>query len=114
MLRFALLPTILAAVIAPASAWSPVERHVVGITEGEAHRGADAVCRPLGGRARVHMFLNNGLAFECFDPRSGEGDRPLGLTWGPLYPGPRPNSPSAPVEVAPPRTSMAQRASIPA
>ena len=84
MLRFVALTTILAAAVVPAAAWTTLERHVVGITEGDAHRGADAICRPLGARARVHMFLNNGLAFECFDPKTGEGDRPLGLTWGPL------------------------------
>jgi hypothetical protein len=84
MLRFVALTIALASAAGPAAAWSVLERHVVGVTEGDAHREADAVCRPLGARARVHMFLKNGLAFECFDPRTGEGDSPLGLTWGPL------------------------------
>jgi hypothetical protein len=60
------------------------ERHVVGLTEGRAHRKADAQCGTSGERARVHMFLNNGLAFECYDPATGVGDDPPGLTFGPL------------------------------
>jgi hypothetical protein len=84
MLRFVAVATAFASTVGPAAAWAPLERHVVAITEGDAHRKADAECRPLGGRARVHLFLKNGLAFECFDPRTGEGDHPLGLTWGPL------------------------------
>src|SRR5713226_9708788 len=46
----------------PAPAGAETGRHIVGITEGDAHRQADAECRPLAERARVHMFLNNGLA----------------------------------------------------
>lgn len=60
------------------------ERHVVGLTEGRAHMKADAECGTSGERARVHMFLNNGLAFECYDPATGLGDNPPGLTFGPL------------------------------
>jgi hypothetical protein len=61
-----------------------VERHIVGVTEGDAHRKADAQCKALGERARVHMFLNNAIAFECFDPRTGAGEHPPGLTDGAL------------------------------
>jgi hypothetical protein len=84
MSRFAALAIALSA-IGSASAWAQIaERHVVGLTEGSAHHKADAQCRPFGDRARVHMFLNNGLAFECLDPATGVGDNPPGLTWGPL------------------------------
>jgi hypothetical protein len=68
----------------PAPAGAETGRHVVGITEGDAHRKADAQCRPLGERARVHMFLNNGLAFECIDQATDAGDPPQSLTYGPL------------------------------
>jgi hypothetical protein len=77
-----LVATVAAACPAPAGA--ETGRHIVGITEGAAHRKADAECRPLGERARVHMFLNNGLAFECIDPATGAGDPPQSLTYGPL------------------------------
>ncbi len=78
----ALAAAVAAAIAAPAGAQTG--RHIVGITEGDAHRQADAECRPLGERARVHMFLNNGLAFECIDPATGAGDPPQSLTYGPL------------------------------
>lgn len=58
--------------------------YVFGVTKGDAHARADAQCRPLGERARVHLYLNNTLAFECYDPRTGVSDRPLGLTDGAL------------------------------
>ena len=84
MSRFAAL-ALAVSTIGSAPAWAQTaERHVVGLTEGSAHHKADVQCRPFAERARVHMFLNNGLAFECFDPATGAGDNPLGLTWGPL------------------------------
>jgi hypothetical protein len=75
--------TVSASGLASASAQT-AERHVVGLTEGRAHKKADAQCGTSGERARVHMFLNNGLAFECYDPATGLGDHPPGLTFGPL------------------------------
>ena len=58
--------------------------HVVGITEGAAHRKADAQCRTLGEGARVHEWLSNSLAFECVGPRSVGQAPAAGLTYGPL------------------------------
>jgi hypothetical protein len=66
------------------SGYAPLGRHVVGVTEGDAHRKADAQCRAFGERARVHMFLNNALEFECFDPRARAGEPAPSLTYGPL------------------------------
>jgi hypothetical protein len=58
--------------------------HVVGITEGSAHRKADAQCRTQGQVARVHEWLRNSLAFECVDRGSGATGPAAGLTNGPL------------------------------
>ena len=58
--------------------------HVVGITEGAAHRKADAQCRTLGEVARVHEWLSNSLAFECVGPGSAGQAPAAGLTYGPL------------------------------
>jgi hypothetical protein len=58
--------------------------HVVGITEGAAHRKADAQCRTQGQVARVHEWLRNSLAFECVDRESGAAGPAMGLTNGPL------------------------------
>jgi hypothetical protein len=62
----------------------PRAAHVVAISEGAAHEKADARCRALGQRARVHLYLNSALAFECFDPSTGAGEPPPSLTYGPL------------------------------
>jgi len=70
-----------AALTTPAA---PRAAYVVAISEGAAHEKADARCRALGQRAHVHLYLNSALAFECFDPRTGAGEPPPSLTYGPL------------------------------
>jgi hypothetical protein len=67
-----------------ASGCASTRSHVVGRTEGDAHRRADALCRTQDKRARVQEWIGNSLAFECVDSAGVASPPVVGLTDGPL------------------------------